>query len=214
MNCVIDLDLENRWSWQGALDMVFALCNRAADLSFDCRMLGGKKTPVVEFRLDAPAELTLPQVTEQAHASVETWTNGTVVLTNQMPSQLPEGTVYLLRPNGAAAVTYRAFKEAVRVLTQLGIPAEFSWSSIPLAPLCDDIALLFQREQACYTLGAVHTLWLHCQEDALVQTAMRSMLSCGQLRVQNMTTANTWIVGKTDEQALLQSLANREPSAP
>ena len=56
-----DLDVENRRSWQGALDMIFTLCGEAADLSFDCRMLGSRnKLPTVEFRLDAPAELTLP----------------------------------------------------------------------------------------------------------------------------------------------------------
>lgn len=56
-----DLDVENRRSWQGALDMIFTLCGEAADLSFDCRMLGSRnKLPTVEFRLDAPAELTRP----------------------------------------------------------------------------------------------------------------------------------------------------------
>lgn len=44
-----DLDVENRRSWQGALDMIFTLCGEAADLSFDCRMLGSRnKLPTVD----------------------------------------------------------------------------------------------------------------------------------------------------------------------
>ena len=69
-----DLDVENRRSWQGALDMIFTLCGEAADLSFDCRMLGSRnKLPTVEFRLDAPAELTLPHVASTADGTVEVW---------------------------------------------------------------------------------------------------------------------------------------------
>ena len=211
MKHVIDLDLENHSSWQGALDMILTLCGEAADLSFDCRMLGGRKTPTAEFRLDAPAELTLPAVTQQGGAQVETWKYGTVVLADEKPEQLPEATaVFLLRPNGAAAVTYRAFKEAVRVLTELGVPAEFSWTSVPLAPLCDDPELLARREQDSYALGAVHTLWVRCPEDETLCAAMRAMAPCGELRVQNMATANTWVLGKVDADALLKGLAYRE----
>ena len=106
-----------RWTWE------------AADLSFDCRMLGSRnKLPTVEFRLDAPAELTLPHVASTADGTVEVWKYGTVILTDHIPAQMPEATtVFLLRPDGAAAVTYRAFKESVRVLTELKLPAEFSW---------------------------------------------------------------------------------------
>ena len=56
MKHVIDLDLENHSSWQGALDMILTLCGEAADLSFDCRMLGGRKTPTAEFRLEYDGE--------------------------------------------------------------------------------------------------------------------------------------------------------------
>ena len=101
MNHVTDLDLENRSSWQGALDMVFALCGEAADLSFDCRMLGEDKTPTVEIRLDNPAELALPRTAEADGATVETWKYGTVVLAEERPAKLPEGLVFLLRRGGA-----------------------------------------------------------------------------------------------------------------
>lgn len=211
MKYVKDLDVENRNSWQGALDMIFALCAEAADLSFDCRMLGGRKTPTAEFRLDAPAELALPVATETADGTLEAWKYGTVLLTDRQPAELPEGSpLFLLRPNGAAAVTYRAFKEVVRVLTELGIPAEFSWSSIPLAPLCDDPAVTREREEQSYAYGAVHTVWARCPSDGAVKEAMGAVGACGELRVQNMATANTWITGAVEEEKLLRGLANRE----
>lgn len=208
MNRVTDLDMENRRSWQGALDMIFALCGEAADLSFDCRMLGEDKTPTVEIRLDCPAELSLPQTLETEDMTVETWKYGTVVLAEEPPAKLPEGTVFVLRRGGAAAVTYRAFKETVRVLTELGVPTEFSWSSIPLAPLCDDLSVTLKREQDSYQYGAVHTLWVRCAEDEPLREAMKGMGPCGQLRAQNMATANTWIAGSVDQNRLLEGLKN------
>lgn len=208
MNHVTDLDLENRSSWQGALDMIFALCGEAADLSFDCRMLGGDRTPTVEIRLDNPAELSLPMVTESDGASVERWKYGMVVLADERPASLPEGCVFLLRRNGAAAVTYRAFKETVRVLTELGISAEFSWSSIPLAPLCDDLSVTLKREADSWRFGAVHTLWVRCRQEETLKCSMKQMGPCGLLQVQNMATANTWITGSVDQASLLEGLKN------
>ncbi len=47
-----DLDVENRRSWQGSAGHDLHPVREAADLSFDCRMLGSRnKLPTVEFRL-------------------------------------------------------------------------------------------------------------------------------------------------------------------
>ena len=133
----------------------------------------------MEFRLDAPAELTLPHVASTADGTVEVWKYGTVILTDHIPARVPEATtVFLLRPDGAAAVTYRAFKESVRVLTELKLPAEFSWSSIFLAPLCDDLSLTLAREAAAYAYGAMHTIWLRSSDDEAVKAAMTATTRC------------------------------------
>ena len=183
-----DLDVENRRSWQGALDMIFTLCGEAADLSFDCRMLGSRnKLPTVEFRLDAPAELTLPHVASTADGTVEVWKYGTVILTDHIPAQMPERSEE----------------------TELKLPAEFSWSSIFLASLCDDLSLTLAREAAAYAYGAMHTIWLRSSDDEAVKAAMTAMNRCGELRVQNMATANTWVSGSVDEAELLKMLDNR-----
>ncbi len=198
MNKVIDLDFENRNSWQGALNMLFSLCGESADLSFDYRLLGGLRLPTLEVRLDNPAELEQPLTAAWGDACVETWKYGSVVLADRKPEELPEGQVWLLRNTGAAAVTYRAFRETVRVLKALGLPAEFSWSSLPLVPACDDLTITARRELDSYAYGAIHTLWLRCPAEDWLKGALRAMGKCGQLRVQNMSTANTWIIGVTD----------------
>lgn len=210
MSTVKDLDFENRNSWQGALQLLFALCGEAADLSFDCRVLGDRKLPTLEIRLDNPAELEEPCVLTQGETSVERWKYGTVVLSDRKPEVLPDGPVWLLRKSGAAAITYRAFREAVRVLSEFGLPAEFSWSSLPLVPACDDLSITARRERDSYAYGAVHTLWLRYPEEERLKSALRAMEGCGQLRVQNMATANTWIVGRVDEAKLLSGLRNEE----
>jgi hypothetical protein len=206
MNQFVDIDMENRNAWQGALVMLLGLCGEAADLSFDSRSVDGWKLPTLELRFDAPAELQLPQVTAMPWGTAEHWDRGTVLLAESKPEALPEGPVWLLKKNGAAAVIYRAFREAVRVLQEVGLPAEFAWSSLPLAPLCDDETRMGEKEKACWALGAIHTLWLRCEQDEVLQEALRKAGSCGQLQAQNMTTANTWILGQVEEELLLKAL--------
>jgi len=203
---VKDLDMENRYSWQGVLEMLMALCGEAADLSFDYRVLGEKKLPSLEIRLDRPAELREPQSAVEEGIDRETWNFGTVVLTDRIPEDLPDGPVWLLRRSGAAAVAYRAFRETVKVLNRLGLPAEFSWSSIPLAPICDDLSITARRERICCSQGAIHTIWVRCPEDEQLKKALRSSKECGQLMVQNMSTANTWIAGGVDEDLLSREI--------
>lgn len=196
-----DLDFENRRSWQGALNMLSVLCGESADLSFSLRSAGEQKLPAVEIRLDKPDELEIPDAEEHNGTTVEKWKFGTVILADKKPFDLPDGEVFILRKNGAAAITYRAFRETVRVLNLLPFKAEFSWSSLPLASACDDLSVTLRRERNIYAHGAVHTIWLRCPDDENLKAAMRSIDSCGQLRVQNMTTANTWITGSIDETA-------------
>lgn len=200
-----DLDLTGKYSWQSALEMLLALCDRRADISFEHRVIGAWKIPSLELRLDAPQLLHLPEQRQQGQASLECWDKGTVVL-GQPDGQLPEGEVWLLRENGPGAVIYRAFKQTVQTLEQLKLPVELAWSSIPLAPFCDDFAVTLEKEAACWTLGAIHTFWLRCSDDETVKAAAREMGACGQLRLQNMATANTWISGALEEQQLLQKL--------
>lgn len=208
MNTVKDLDLTQPYGWQSVLEMLMALCNQAGDMNFASFVLNDWKLPTAEFRLDNPAALTLPSCETVDGALVETWSAGTVVLADALPQSLPEGTVWLLHKNGAGAVIYKAFKESLAVQKALGVDAAFSWSSMPLAPLADDAAVVDARIQACHQLGAIHTLWVRCSSDETLQQAMKQVPPCGQLQVQNMATANTWIAGKQDKDSLWQAIHN------
>ena len=55
----------------------------------------------------------------------------------------------------------------------------------------------------------MHTVWLRSSDDEAVKAAMTAMNRCGELRVQNMATANTWVSGSVDEAELLKMLDNR-----
>lgn len=210
MKTVTDLDFDNKNSWQGALNMIYALCGEAADLSYDYRRFGALRLPTLEIRLDNPAELEEPILAERGGVRAERWNYGTVVLADTVPERLPDGPVWLLRSGGTAAAAYRAFLETVRVLRALYLPPEFSWSSLPLAPVCDDPELMRRRQADCFACGAIHTVWLRCPKDETVKSALRAMENCGQLRVQNMATANTWIVGKTDDAKILDGFRHME----
>lgn len=202
-NCI---DQNGKTSWQGTLDMIYLLCNEKADLSYDYRDLNGWKLPCVDFRLDAPSEIVLPASNAESGDPVEVWETCSVVLGEVLPEGLSASTVFLMRANSAAASVYRAFKMTLSMLRELSLPAEFLWSSVVLAPLCTNLDLLLDREKKCWELGSIHTIWLRCEQDDLVKAAMEKVISFGELRVQNMTTANTWIAGRNEDSRLMEAI--------
>lgn len=203
---VIALEENGHGLWQKTLDMIQSLCDGQADLGYDYRDAGGWKLPCVDFRLDAPAELLPPVSREEDGACVDLWQHGAVVLGMSVPAQLQAETVWLLPPNGASAVIYRAFRRSVALLRQLGLPVEFSWSSVPLAPQCDDLSLLLRREEEFWQLGSVHTVWLRCEDPENLKDILRTLPPSGQVRVQEMRSANTWVQGILQEAELVEKL--------
>ena len=202
-NCI---DPNGKTSWQGTLDMIYQLCNGKADLSYDYRDMGGWKLPCVDFRLDAPDEIALPRSRSESGTEIDRWERCSVVLGDKVPDGLRADVVFLMQSTSAAASVYRAFKMSLSVPNGLSIPAEFLWSSVPLAPLSSTSDVLLAREKLCWEWGAIHTIWLNCGQDELVKDAMKRVDKCGELRIQNMTTANTWVIGHTDESRLIDIL--------
>ena len=198
-----DLDFSGHASWQGVLDMLSALCGGAADLSYAYRDADGFKIPVIEIRLDRPEELDLPSVIE-GDVRKDYWDRGTVFVAEELPDiSGEEGNVWMMRENGTAAVAYHAFVETVRVYRETGLAVQFVWSQIPLAPACDDAEITRSRERMMFEKGAVHTVWVREASDDIIKEKILEMKDCGEIRVQNMATANTWIAGSTDEKAVM-----------
>lgn len=196
---VIDLDWQGHRSWQSVLQMLLELCDRRADITFGVRQIGTAQVPTLEVRLDNPAGLSGP---ERLDGGADRWQAGTVLLAGEQPHQLPEGRVWLLRESGAGAVIYRAFRQAVEMMEPLRGELEFSWSSVPLSPVCDDVELTHRREALCYSYGAIHTLWVRSRSELALKERLRQLPPCGQLQVQNMATANTWIIPQEEDRLL------------
>jgi hypothetical protein len=210
---LIDLSADARGSWKGTLDMLSELCGQTADLSFGWRTVGDMKVPTLEIRLDDPASLTSPRISDYSGTAADRWTRGVVVLSDVPPESLPgDLPAWTMRPACNAAVLYRAFREMARVLDSVPIVKEFSWSSMLLAPVCDDPELTYKREAILYRAGAVHTMWLRCPDDEVLKASLCAAPPCGRLQAQNMTTANTWAAGALDEPALMEACFR--PGAP
>lgn len=202
-NC---LEQNGKTCWQGTLDMIYLLCNEQADLSYDYRDFNGWNMPCVDFRLDAPSEIALPQSSLEKIGIVDRWDVCSVVLGDVVPEGIQSKHVFAMRETSTAASIYRAFKMTLSIIRQLSLPAEFLWSSVVLAPLSNNIDVLLDREKKCWELGSIHTIWLRCEQDDLVKAAMEKVISCGELRVQNMTTANTWIAGRNEDSRLMEAI--------
>jgi len=200
------LDQSGKTSWRATLDMIYLLCNEQADLSYDYRDVNGWKLPCVDFRLDDPAEIVLPRCRTEDVDMIDKWQTCEVVLGDEVPEGLCRETVFLMQANSAAASIYRAFKMSLSVLCELSLPAEFLWSSVLLPPLCSDLGILLMREKLCWEWGSIHTIWLHNELDESVKAAMKHVYGCGELRIQNMTTANTWVAGHVEEALLIDTI--------
>jgi len=200
---IYDIDVRNHHSWQEMLKMITRLCDDSADCTFSCRNADGWKIPTLEVRLDRPDELEEPERQAAGKYKADVWKNKTVIFADDVPEKIPDGEVFLLRENGAAAVTYRAFREIIRVMRKVKEKPEFLWSSVPLSPVCDTVSVTFEKEKKMYSCGAVHTLWVRGRDED-IRGELQLITGCGELRVQNMATANTWITGSTEDTELLK----------
>lgn len=196
--------LESIVTWQEAINLFTRLCAGRADISYGDRLIGSYRLPVLEARLDDPARLLPPQKQGNQH----NWTQCTVTLGDLEDKLAAEA--YRLPDTGAAYAAYAAFLSLAELLALIGkrLPREtfqWAWYNIPIPTFCDDPDMMQKRVRAAYEKGAVLSLWLRSDEDEPVREALRSLPAYGQVRIHNLTTANTWIAGAEDEGGLARA---------
>ncbi len=195
--------LESIVTWQEALGLFTRLCAGRADISYGDRLIGSYRLPVLEARLDDPAHLLPPR----RQANLHSWTECAVAIGDS--EGIPTG-AYRLPDTGAAAAAYAAFLSLAELLELIAkqIPRDtfqWAWYNVPVPTFCDNKDLMEKRVHAAYEKGAVLSLWLRTDKDESVQEALRSLPAYGQVRIHNLTTANTWIAGAEDESGLARA---------
>lgn len=187
-------------TWQEALMLFTRLCAGRADISYGDRLIGSYRLPMLEARLDDPARL-LPPVKQGA---LHNWTECAVAIGDSegIPSE-----AYRLPETGAAAAAYAAFLSLAELLELIAkqLPRDtfqWAWYNVPVPTFCDDGELMAKRVRAAYEKGAVLSLWLRSDGDEPVREALRSLPAYGQVRIHNLTSANTWVAGAEDEDGL------------
>ncbi len=196
--------LQSIVTWQEALILFTRLCAGRADISYGDRLIGSYRLPVLEARLDDPARL-LPPVKQ---GSLHNWTECAVSI-GDSGDKLPAG-AYRLPETGAAAAAYAAFLSLAELLELIAKRLsrdtfQWAWYNVPVPTFCDDRELMEKRVRAAYEKGAVLSLWLRSDEDEPVREALRALPAYGQVRIHNLTSANTWIAGAEDEDGLARA---------
>ncbi len=195
-------ELSGLFSWRDALGLLERLCGGRADISYGDRLIANTRLPALEVRLDAPALLFPPEVAGGVHH----WAGTTVALGEEGVGHA----MYGMPASGAGATVYHAFLSMAGLLDQLGASLSrgafaWAWYSIPLAPFCDDLALCQNRWRAAAEKGAVLSLWMSAETDEALQTALRGLPACGEVRIHNLKTANTVLTGSVDETGLIRA---------
>ena len=174
-------------------ELLSLLTGNAADFSLGMRQWHDFHYQTAEFRFDCPDELHLPETVSEENGTADRWERAAVILCNETDFSGRAANVWKFEKHGFAAILYRAFREAIRVKEELNLVPEFLWSSVPLALSCCDYDLLLKKESVMYTQAAVHTFWCKDMNDDEIVRMLKKMSDCGEMRIQNMSTANTWI---------------------
>lgn len=190
-------------TWQEALDLFTRLCGGKADITYGDRLIKSFRLPALEVRLDNPADLTPPEKQNGMHI----WKHGRVAFGEQKSGHTD---MDYIPDTGAAAAVYPVFLSLAELLELISasLPRElfqWAWYSIPVPTFCDDADLMAKRVRASCEKGAVLSLWLRCDTDEPIKAALRALPACGQVRLHNLTTANTWIAGSEDEEGLART---------
>jgi hypothetical protein len=206
---VIDLGLENRCAWASAKSLVEALIHRQGEAGFAEMSLGQYKFPTLDIFLDEPSALRMPEIKKDEHGERYFFPdeNMELGLFSALPPESPVrgGFLAASKNTGLVASVFRAYMATVETLAEckaLGFSDDemlWGWSSVLLAPLCDSLSRTLERQNAVKAGGSVISLWLRRDKDDDVKELVRKLSPRGELRLQNLSTGNTFILGAVDQ---------------
>jgi hypothetical protein len=206
---VVDLGLENRCSWVSAKSLVEALMNFQGEVNFADMSLGQYKFPTLDIFLDEPSKLGPPEIQNDEYGERYFFPdeNMEMGLFSALPPESPVrgGFLAACKNTGLIASVFRAYMVTIETLAEckaLGLSEDeivWGWSSVLLAPLCDDLPLTLERQKAVKAGGSIISLWLRRDNDKDIKELIRKLGPRGELRLQNLSTGNTFILGAVDQ---------------
>jgi hypothetical protein len=208
---VLDMGLQTRCAWASAKTLIEQLIEERGVVSFGEWVFGGQKLSTLDLFLDDPVRLKTPRVKKISGGEIHSFAdaNMAVGLFSQMPMPEPgqskHGFMIVTKDTGVVAAVYRSYLktvESVQEILAAGFLDEqvlWGWSTILLPPLCDDAALFGKRLQTAAEDGSIISLWVRADSDAEIKGRMRTLSKRGELRLQNLKTANTFLLGDIDE---------------
>jgi hypothetical protein len=206
---VIDIGLTNRCAWASAKQLISFLIHDQGEVQFSDMQIGGCRIPTLDLFLDEPAKLAMPvfQSLEQGDLCFFANENAEVGLFSALPPErdIKGDFLAVTKDSGLVASVFRAYLQTagtVAECTALGLEKEaivWGWSSVLLAPLCDSLPLTLERQKALAASGSIISLWVRHDSDETIKALMRKLSKRGELRLQNLKTGNTFILGSVDQ---------------
>lgn len=208
-NAVLDAGFSNRAAWASGKALLGELMLRQGEVSFGELMVDGYNLPTLDLYLDNPAKLPIPRQREMETGTLYEFpeAGAAVALLRSLPQDitslaLSDRVTVVTRECGLIASILRAYLQTLDFLDDCEahgmdrVQMIWGWSSILLAPLCDDKALTLARQETVNTCGSILSLWLRCEDDGIIKTLAPKLRRRGEVRLQNLTTANTFCIGK------------------
>lgn len=208
-SAVLDMGFSNRAAWASGNALLEELLLHGGEVSFGELAVNGCNLPTLDLFLDDPAGLSMPRIRETENGTLYEFpeAGAAVALLRALPQDLsslalPGCVTAVTRECGLIASILRAYLQTLDFLgecAEKGIHREnmvWGWSSILLAPLCDDKTVTLARQETVNESGAVMSLWVRCRGDDEIRTLAPKLRKRGEVRLQNLTTANTFCIGK------------------
>lgn len=210
---VLDVGLGTRCAWASAKTLVEQLIEGRGEVVYGEMLVNGYKMGTLDLFLDDPASLEMPEIgADAAGNELHTYKEAgmAVALCAAAPTEAPKGAGFVVatKNTGVVASVYQSYLrtvQTVREVLKAGFGAEqlvWGWSTMVMPPLCDDAARFAGRLAAATENGSIISLWLRTDSDEDVKACLKGLSKRGELRLQNLKTANTFILGSVDEAAV------------
>jgi hypothetical protein len=206
---IIDLGLENRCAWASAKSLVEGLIHGQGTVGFGEMKIRNCQFPTLDLFLDDPSALLMPVTRTVEEGEIYGFPDEhiEVGLFSALPRELGIRETFLAatKDTGLVASVFRSYVKTLETLSEFRASGLkeilWGWSSMVLAPLCDSLSLTRERQNAAAACGSIISLWVRMNRDDDIKSLIKKPGPRGELRLQNLTTGNTFIFGSVNEKA-------------
>ena len=219
---IIDMGVRIPSAWSAGKKLIEMIMDEQGEVNFGEFYIKDYALPSIDIFYDDPKRIKIPLCKSIDGKDFCMYENISLIYTevDEMPSisEIEKiSTAFgndennlrlvLTRPTSLVATIYGCSLTTANIvdkLLMLGFNEEeiqWSWSTIVMPTLTDDLGKSAERMKAATTHGTVTSIWVRT-EDKKIQEILPHMDLCGELRIHNLQSAKTFIHGSLNIEEL------------